>query len=165
MTGHRRSYKHTFRCSVLEELDHLGHVTGLQGHRVVTTTKNWPGMTEWEPLMVPTAAFTPAEESNNQTFSCFAQTAVNRCTVSSAPVCLHCSHPPLIPWNMTLALSVTGWWLAFLLYALPLADCLSFRSGWRGRNKIESWLLLSWHIFTQNRLIWSWDIVSEDVPA
>lgn len=45
-SGHRRSYKHTFGRSVLEELDHLRHVTGLQVLWVVTTTEPRIGQ-EW----------------------------------------------------------------------------------------------------------------------
>lgn len=84
-------------------------------------TKNWPGTTEWEPLMVPTAAITLVEESNNQRFSCFAQTAVNRCSVSSAPECLHSPPHPLKP--------DTGFEcdrLMIGLYALCTASCCLF---------------------------------------
>lgn len=162
----RWSYKHTFGPSVLEELDHLRHVTGLQVLWVVTTTELRIGQ-EW---LNESRGWLPLRPSHRRRVTTKHFPVLHRWLPTGAqfprPLCVcTAAAPPLMPWNMTLALSVTGWWLAFMLYAPPLAVCLSARSGWRGRNKIESWLVPSWHIFTQNRLIWSWDIVFEDVSA
>lgn len=108
-SGHRRSHKHMFGCSVLEELDHLRHVTGLQVLWLETTTelRIGPGMTEWEPLMVPTVA------EGSQQFLW--------------PVCLRCSCPPppsLETWQWLWVWSADDWPLCFM-HRLLLLVCPS----------------------------------------